>query len=701
MPELLLEIGCEEVPARFMPEALSQLKERAEDIFSRERISFKSLKSFGTPRRLVLLVEELSSVQANKPIEKWGPFVNQAFDSEGRPTKSALGFAKSMGVEVGELQKKMSEKGERLYFGTEEKGKKTEQLLKTLVPELILGLSFSKSMRWSTGKIRFARPIHWILARFNGKVIKFELDGIKSNGKSYGHRFLAPERIEVKDFRQYLEKLAKAYVMVDQEERKQLVRIELEKTAKKLGGELVPDEGLIEEVSFLVEYPMVLSGSFEPNFLKLPPSVLISAMRGHQRYFAVKKKGERLELLPNFLFVANTRVKDKRVVIKGNEKVLSARLNDAEFFYKEDLKIPLSERSERLGRMVFQAGLGSYLDKRERLEKLLLHLIEQLGLKDAELKEEALRAVRLCKADLLTQMVGEFPDLEGVMAGEYARVQGEPDRVWKAVSEHYLPKTAQDIDAKRFPKSLLGQILSIADKTDSIIAGFVSGNQPTGSQDPFGIRRLANGLIQTTLKYKIDFNLDKMIELGLNLFSNLAKFDSAKIKSQIIDFFQVRLKNILSEFNFAYDIINAVVSSWEGSIISVWDRVLAISELRKEPDFQDLFIGFRRVERIIEETGELEISLFENDEKRLWESFQSVKSELERFVLEKKWKQALLELAKLKPEIDRFFDKVLVNVEDERIRKNRHTLLDRIAQQFRRIADFSQIVGGDKNKEGG
>jgi len=701
MPELLLEIGCEEIPARFIPEALAQLKARAEEIFSRERISFNALKSFGTPRRLVLLVEELSSVQANKPIEKWGPFVNQAFDSEGRPTKSALGFAKSMGVDLNQIQRKATDKGERLYFGTEEKGKKTEHLLKTILPELILGLSFPKSMRWSTGKIRFVRPVHWILARFGGKLIRFEMDGIKSNGKSYGHRFLAPKRIEVKGFREYLEKLAKAYVIVEPGKRKQLIRTELEKTAQKLGGELLPDEELIEEVSFLVEYPMVLSGGFDPKFLKLPAPVLISAMRGHQRYFAVKKKSKKLELLPNFLFIANTRVKDKTIVIKGNEKVLCARLNDAEFFYKEDLKIPLMERSERLNQMVFQAGLGNYLDKRERLEKLVLHLIEQLGLKDPGLQQDALRAVKLCKADLLTQMVGEFPELEGVMAGEYARVQGEPDRVWKAVSEHYLPKTAQDIDAKRFPESLLGQILSIADKTDSIIAGFVSGNQPTGSQDPFGIRRLANGLIQTALKYKIDFNLDKMIELGLSLFSNLAKFDSAKIKEQIIDFFQVRLKNILSEFNFAYDIINAVVASWEGSIISVWERVLAISELRKEPDFQDLFIGFRRVERIIEETGELDISLFEQDENRLWESFQSVKTELEKLVLEKNWREALVALAKLKPEIDRFFDKVLVNVDDERIRKNRHTLLERIAQQFRRIADFSQIVGGDKNKEGG
>jgi len=702
MPELLLEIGTEEIPARFLKEAVLQLKEKAEEIFKRERLDFSSPQTFATPRRLVLWIEELSEKQKSKLIEKWGPFLNQAFDEQGNPTKSALGFARSLGVELSQLEKKETPKGVRLYYYAEQEGKETKELLKELLPELILSLRFPKSMRWAEAQIRFARPVHWILARFNQEVVEFKLDGIKSGGLTYGHRFLAPEPLEVRNFAEYCEALEKHYVIVDHNFRREMIEAGLSKKAEELDAELYPAPELVWEVTFLVEYPVVLAGRFEERFLALPAEVLISAMGGHQRYFALKKPGSELELVPYFLFVANTEAKDPGVVIKGNERVLRARLEDAEFFYQEDLKLPLEKRVEELSQMVFQAGLGTYLEKTHRLENLVGEIIDQLAPEEPNLKKLAIRSAHLCKADLLTQMVGEFPELEGIMAGEYARVQGEPELVWKAIREHYLPKTARDIEQNRFPQTIIGKALSIVDKLDQICAGFVLGNQPTGSADPFGIRRSANAIIQITINSELDFHLDSLIEKNLQLLAPLKKFDQKKLKEELINFFCTRQRNILIEQGIEYDIADAVLCAWEGRILSAFQRAEALSELRREPGFNDLFIGFRRVARIIEEPDKLDPNLFEQEEeKSLWQAFLKIKSRVEELVEQRKWKEAMKELAWLKPEIDRFFDTVLVNVEDEALRKNRHSLLEEIAREFRKIADFSQLSAGEKTEREG
>jgi len=430
--------------------------------------------------------------------------------------------------------------------------------------------------------------------------------------------------------------------------------------------------------------------------------VLIASMRGHQRYFAVREKGEELKLKPYFLFVANTHTRDDSVVVKGNEKVLSARLADAEFFYREDLKVPITGRAEELGQMVFQTGLGSYKDKVCRLEKLLLGMIEETGTKEFDIEKHARAAARLCKADLLTQMVGEFPELEGIIAGEYARVQKQPEPVWKAVREHYLPKTAYDIAQGKLPKTRLGQLLSIVDKIDSIIAGFVDGHQPTGSQDPYGIRRMANAIIAVTLKSGLEFNLDRIAQCAIRSFADMFNRKLDDIENAVRSFFQVRLKNIMIEEKIEYDIAEAVLGAWDGSLISAWQRALALSELRSEPGFADLFVGFRRVARIIEKSGSLDSSLFEcAEERELWSTFQEVKAGIEELLKGRQWKAAMRELGQLKPYIDRFFDRVMVNVDDPKIRLNRHSLLANIAGEFRAIADFSLLAGKEKNIEGG
>ena len=565
-----------------------------------------------------------------------GPGINQAYDMNGSPTKAALGFAKSLGVELERVEKKDSEKGPRLYYRSVQPGGATIELLKSLLPELILSLKFPKSMRWGSGKIRFARPIHWILAIFGGEVVDFAMDVIRSGNKTFGHRFLAPGAIEVKNFEGYERSLRKAFVIVDPAEREKMIKDGLAKRAQELGVEIYPDPGLIGEVDYLVEYPVVLAGEFSPKFLEIPAEVLIAAMRGHQRYFALKEKGKGLKLTPHFLFAANTHTDDDQVVVKGNQKVLSARLTDAEFFWREDLKISIAERAEHLDQMVFQTGLGTYKDKCIRLEKLISELMREANRSDSEQKRNALRAVKLCKADLLTQMVGEFPELEGIMSGEYARKQGEPEEVWKAIREHYLPKTAEDIEQGRFPETRLGEILSMVDKIDSVAAGFVNGHQPTGSQDPYGIRRMANAIIYTSLQIELDFNLDNLLKLACGLLSEMLKKKLNDSLNEILDFYKIKIKNILIDQKIEYDIANAVIGAWDGSLISVSKRAHALSELRREPGFEDLFVGFRRVARIIEHTGTLDASLFEySEEKALWEAFLSMKVNIETLLKER------------------------------------------------------------------
>lgn len=704
MPELLLEIGCEEIPARFVSELEPQIIAKADELILRERISSPTIELtfMGTPRRIVLKIKGLKITQETKTLEKWGPTINQAYDMNGNPTKAALGFAKSVGVPLEKLEKKDSGKGARLYYRSERPGLETASVLKTLLPELILSLKFPRSMTWGSGKMRFARPIHWLLALFNGKVINFELDGIKSGNQTYGHRFLAPEAFNVKSAEDYVQSLRKAWVIVDPKERQEMIELGLAQKADELGAQMVSDPDLVREVNYLVEYPVALAGEFSSKFLEVPAEVLIAAMRGHQRYFALKQKDGALRLVASFLFVSNMKTEDDAVVVQGNQKVLSARLTDAEFFYREDMKTLITERAKNLDQMVFQTGLGTYLDKAQRLEKLIEELISRVQPEDKGIRKYALAAVRLCKADLLTQMVGEFPELEGVMAGEYARAQKQPEMVWKAVREHYLPKTAEDIVQHRLPETALGQLLSIADKIDSIAAGFVAGHEPTGSQDPYGIRRMANAVVSIAVSKEIDFDLDALLQTSVRLYADMFKKKPEQLPDRISEFFRTRMKNIMVDEGIEYDIVNAVIAAWDGSILSARKRVQALSELRHEPGFADLFVGFRRVARIIEETGELDTSLFEYpEEKKLWESFLAIKGRIEELLKVKKWKEAMRELGMLKPEIDRFFDKVMVNVEDPKLKLNRHSLLNNIAKEFRAIADFAQLAGGEKSTEGG
>ena len=468
MKELVLEIGTEEIPAGFVPQALIDFESLVKKELETDRIEFNGMKTFGTPRRLVLLIESISERQKDIEATKIGPSKQASFDSEGNPTKAAIGFAKSQSVSVESLKVIQTEKGEYVCALKKETGRPALELLSFVLPKLILSISFQKSMRWADVPIRFVRPIHWILALLGGEVIPFEVGNVRSGDVTYGHRFMHPDPIRVKDFQSYLQKTREAFVIVDPVERKKMIEEGMVREGAEVSGRVLRDEGLLNEVNFLVEYPVALCGNFDRAFLSLPREIVIHSMKEHQRYFPVED--EHGVLLPHFVCISNTNPKDQKVVVKGNERVLKARLSDATFFFQEDLKISLENRLEQLKKVVFQAKLGTSYEKVMRFKGLALFLGERV---DPKLRETIERVSLLCKADLVTGMVGEFPKLQGIVGREYARLSGEKLEVYEAIYEHYLPAFAGD----RLPSHSVGDIVSIADKMDTIVGCFRGGSR--------------------------------------------------------------------------------------------------------------------------------------------------------------------------------------------------------------------------------
>ncbi|MGC2423876.1 MAG: glycine--tRNA ligase subunit beta, partial [Nitrospirota bacterium] len=486
--ELILEIGTEEIPAGFIPKALAAMEELADKMLSDARLTHGKIKAMGNPRRLFLHVEGLSERQPDEVRVVTGPPKRAAFDAAGKPTKAAEGFAKGQGVPVQELKIIDTDKGEYISVTVEEKGAEASAVLAELLPKLILAIPFAKSMRWGNREIKFARPIHWILALFGGEVVHFELDGVKSGELTRGHRFLSPGSFRVKDFVSYIHQTRDNYTIVDPDVRREMVRHQVDQAASSINAKALPDEGLLEEISFLVEYPVAVLGSFDREFLMLPKEVLVNSMREHQRYFALTdSKGV---LMPNFITISNTKAEDMEVVRAGNERVLRARLSDAKYFYEHDLTRTLADRVEDLKKVTFQIKLGTTYEKVTRVVKLAEYIAGELY-KDEKIVKDASRAAYLCKADLVTGMVYEFPNLQGTMGGEYAVKTGESEEVAKAVTEHYRPRFSGDL----VPSTPAGTAVSMADKIDTIAGIFSIGKAPTGSEDPYALRRSALGII--------------------------------------------------------------------------------------------------------------------------------------------------------------------------------------------------------------
>ncbi|HEX9080489.1 MAG TPA: glycine--tRNA ligase subunit beta, partial [Desulfuromonadaceae bacterium] len=482
--ELFLEIGSEEIPAGFIPRAMAEMEAIITRELTNARLSFGEVKTLGTPRRLALVVKDIPAVQPDAEITATGPSKKAAFDADGKPTKAAEGFARGQGVDVSQLKVVTTEKGEYIAVTRQETGRPTHLILAEILPRLVTEIPFKKSMRWGDLDVRFARPIHWIVALFDGSVVPFSFGTVESGTISRGHRFMANTPFPVRDFAHYLEECERHFVIPDPERRREIIRRETHRVAEAFGGRLLPDEGLLEEVTYLAEYPSAVAGAFPAEFLKVPKEVLITSMRSHQRYFSIVDGQGRL--MPGFITINNTLTEDPQVVVKGNERVLRARLSDARFFFEEDRKVKLATRVESLKSVVYQQKLGTSYEKMERFRTLAEDLAGQLN---PAVKDKVGEAAYLCKADLVSGMVGEFPEVQGIMGREYALLEGIDPAVASAIAEHYMPTQA----GGELPASDIGALVSIADKLDTICGCFGVGLIPTGSADPYALRRSALG----------------------------------------------------------------------------------------------------------------------------------------------------------------------------------------------------------------
>jgi glycyl-tRNA synthetase beta chain len=687
MKELLLEIGAEEIPAGFVSQALIDLERIARRELDAGRVDFGGIKTFGTPRRLVLVIEAVSEKQRDEESKKIGPSKQAAFDTKGNPTKAAIGFAKGQSVPVESLTLVQTEKGEYVCAVRKEQGRPTVELLADFLPKWILSIPFQKSMRWADVPIRFARPIHWVLALFGGEVVPFEVGNIRSGNSTFGHRFMHSGPILVKDFQSYLQRTREAFTIVDPMERKKRIEEEMIREGARVSGRILNDEDLLDEVNFLVEYPVALCGTFDKKFLSLPREILIHSMKEHQRYFPMAD--DHGKLLPHFVCISNIHPRSPEVVVKGNERVLRARLSDAAFFFEDDLKIPLDTRVEQLKKVVFQAKLGTSYEKMVRFKQLALWMVQRI---DPQLCEVVERASHLCKADLVTGMVGEFPKLQGIVGREYARLSNERPEVSEAIYEHYLPGFAGD----RLPSGPVGDIVSIADKMDTIVGCFGVGLVPTGTADPFGLRRQALGIIRIIVEKKYPFSLRELIEESEKQLKEKMERTVEEVRNDVLDFFRVRYQNFLLDRKVPFDVTEAVLTVSFDELPDVQGRIDALQKATEWKDFESIVIAFKRAMNILKGSlpkGQITPSLLaESAEQNLYQSLLKAKEKINSLLKKRDYSAALLEMTRMKSPIDEFFDGVMVMVEDETIRNNRLALLDEIGKLFLKIADFSKLT---------
>ncbi len=684
--ELLLEIGTEEIPSAFLPKAIKDMDDIIRKELSHRHIQHGDIKTMATPRRLCLCVADLSSKQEDQLIEKIGPAKRVAFDENGNPTKAAAGFAAGQGIDASELEVVTTEKGEYICARKKIAGGDTRALLPEILTKFITSLPFKKSMRWSDLEIRFARPIHWILALYGDETIPFEIGNIMSGDRSYGHRFMSSKSFKVKNMKDYITNCKKHFVIVDPEERRKIILEEAEKTAKTVNGKIFYTEDLLEIVTYLVEYPTAVCGSFDSEYLKLPKEVLTTSMISHQKYFpVVDEKGN---LLPYFITINNTLARDPSVVARGNEKVIRARLSDAKFFFEEDQKKPLDHYFEKLNRVVFHTQLGTSYEKVMQFRKLAQYITEQI---DPSLKDTVDRTAVLAKADLETQMVYEFSELQGIMGREYALIAGEKPVVAKAIHEHYLPTSA----GGELPETDEGAIVSIADKIDTIVGFFGVNLIPTGTADPYALRRQAIGIINIIINKQYPLNLETIIDKSLSILGDKLKRPHEEIKTDVLEFFKGRFENQLISMGRPYDVVDAVLETGASDIVRSVKKIEAMETFKSHADFEPLAIAFKRVGNIIKDfkNGTVDPSRFETDEERhLHNAFLRTNKNVVNYIKGDDYRSALIELAALRKPVDDFFNNVLVMAKDESIRFNRLSLLKEISKIFHMIADFSKIV---------
>ena len=692
--ECFLEIGVEELPYQFIAPALRSLAESAERAFKEHRLSHGAVKTVGTPRRLVLVVECLAARQTPAEKEAMGPSKAVAFDQTGQPTKAALGFAASHGIAITDLIVRSIPKGEYVFAVKREPGRQTASLLPALLQELIGGLAFPKSMKWNESGIRFARPIRWLAALYNGKVVPLQWGGVTAGTRTWGHRFLgtaSPQGLTIKNWKSYETTLERNGVIADQDKRRAMILAQLNRLAASAHGQFHRDDALLEQAVFTVEYPQAILGSFNSQYLSLPKEIPMTAMQEHQGFFPLI--GKNGSLLPQFLAVANIKAPGMALIQKGNERVLAARLADAKFYFDDDRTMPLEARAERLSQMTLHQRLGTLRQKASRVRLLVVKLTESLNRSD--LSRAAERAALLCKADLLSGVVGEFPSLQGLMGGEYAKHDGESEDVCRAIREHYLPPAMEgDI-----PPSLLGKILSLADRLDTIVAFFHVGLVPSGSEDPFALRRHAAAIIRILIEGQLHVNL---LELDADA-KRLVQQDGFKSTSDAsaLAFIADRLRfYVKTAHRFRDDVIEAVLKATQRNAFDPLDllaRMQALQQITSRHEFDPLIAGFKRAHRLIEkeqwERRKIDVTQFKHPaEHELYKALVESRNESLTHLAKGDYRGMLDTLVGMKTSVDAFFDGVMVNVQDQTLRANRLSLLYEIDQLFLAFADFSQIV---------
>lgn len=690
--DFLLEIGTEELPARFVNPAVTQFEELGEELLRGNRIAFKRLAAYATPRRLALYVWGVGKQQADLVEDVKGPSRKAAFDEQGQPTRAAEGFARGQGVSVADLVVQATQSGEYVFARKRLAGRETGPVLAELVPQLIGGLSFPKPMRWGDREVKFARPIRWLVCLLGQDVVDFEFDLLHPGRLTYGIRNFSREPVVLSRPVDYFKKLERVGVVVDQARRRQLIWQQAQEAAAAVGGKVLPNEDLLEEVTNLVEYPTPICGGFDPRFLKLPPEVVITPMQDHQRYFPVWSQDDRL--LPRFLAFANGPV-NPDLVQAGNEKVLRARLYDAEFFYHEDAKSPLASKVDRLQQIVFLEGLGTVRDKVQRIRGLTRHLGSLLKL-TARQRQDAERAALLAKADLVTSMVYEFPELQGVMGAAYAAVDQERCDVCQAIREHYQPRYAGDAP----PASKPGAAVAIADKIDNLVGCFAMKLEPTGSQDPYALRRQALGICHIVLAYRFDFSMRALIAEVYQGFSRAVPAPQLQssledVTRHLEEFFRARLRNLFLDQGYSYDLLEAALGSSSDRIIAFSKRLQALRAQRQTPEFEALLTAFTRAANLARHatTSEIDLALFTEDgELSLYQAWSGIKKEIVRLAQRDQIEQALRIAASLLEPMGRFFNEVLVMVDDTSVRANRLALLKDIASTLRLFGDLDKIV---------
>jgi len=692
--DLLLEIGTEEIPAGFILGAVEDLRKSLVERLAEARLAHGEARSFGTPRRLAVQIKRVADASADMSREVIGPPAKAAFDREGKPTQTAEKFASGLNLSASSLRRVQTARGEYVSALVEEKGRAARAILPEILAGAVHAIGFKKSMRWGDVEQSFARPVHWLVALLGEEVLPLVFGDVRSGRTSQGHRFLAPQAIELRAPADYEAAMEKAHVIADFARRRAVLEEALRVAAQSAGAQLISDPDLLDQVTNLVEEPHPVIGSFDERYLDLPREVLVQEMKSHQRYFSLTDSSGKL--VAKFIAVSNTPVRNARESLVGYERVLRSRLADGRFFFDEDRKLPLGDRVEKLRRVVWQGKLGSYAEKVERIRDLALFLAKMIGKGDV-LRQTIERAATLSKADLVTGMVGEFPELQGTMGREYALASGESPEVALAIFEHYLPRGANDV----LPTHDAGALIGIADRLDTLCGIFAIGKSPTGAADPFALRRACLGVINIVLGRGYRFSLSSAVSqalalLGLKIADLKRKASETGPGHQVLDFFRGRLKALWSESHRA-DAVEAILSSGFDDLVAARKRLEALSQLVGRPDFVPLAVAFKRVANIVEKQGKDlagpidPTRLVEPAERHLHHSLLETRASVRSKLASDDYAGALREIAGLKPAVDAFFDKVMVMAEDKALRANRISLLREIRALFNEVADFSKL----------